>query len=152
MVQIARYRTLQDRAEHARPLPAHDPLEISMRITVHLDCFDCDMPNAYAIVWIDLIARRWSREGHAGMTPPQWGNAVFCDGRAYLMSFGSEQAWCVLEGFDPGAHSQLFEGEQGRAWWCRYVNRPPVPGEWRVQWVDLTLAAAEHELFTGEEA
>lgn len=123
-----------------------------MRITVHLDTFASADPAAYAILWIDTAERRWSREGHAGVELPAWGNVVCRDGATRVTSADDSHSLCVLEGLDLGAKHGPFEGETGAAHWYRHAHHSPVVGEWHVQCVDETAAPAEHELFTGREA
>ncbi|MFP3504824.1 DUF3564 family protein [Burkholderia sp. SIMBA_062] len=121
-----------------------------MRITLHLDTFACDNPSAYAILWIDTAMRRWSREGHAGMDLPAWGTLVH-EGSATLMKGSDNLDLCWLDDFDLDAPSGPFEGQSGIARWLRDARQAPVPGTWRVQWVDVTAETPEHEVFTGDE-
>lgn len=90
-----------------------------MRITVHLDTFASTNPAAYAILWIDTVERRWSREGHAGVDLPEWGNVVCRDGATRVTGADDAHSLCVLEGLDLGAKQGPFEGETGAARWYR---------------------------------
>jgi hypothetical protein len=54
-----------------------------MRITVHLDTFDCQ-DSAYAIIWLDRETGKWSREGHAVIDLPAWGTLAFARGSTHL--------------------------------------------------------------------
>lgn len=56
----------------------------SMRITVHLDTFECSTA-AYAILWLDRESGKWSREGHAVIDLPEW--------RTLEYSRGSTRVW-----------------------------------------------------------
>ncbi len=123
-----------------------------MRITVHLDTFASTDPAAYAILWIDTAERRWSREGHAGVELPAWGNVVCRGGTTRVTGADDPHSLCVLEGLDLGAKQGPFEGETGAAHWYPHAHRAPVVGAWHVQCIDETVAPAEHELFTGREA
>ncbi|CAJ3112345.1 Protein of uncharacterised function (DUF3564) [Burkholderia pseudomallei] len=123
-----------------------------MRITVHLDTFASTDPAAYAILWIDTTERRWSRESHAGVELPAWGNVVCRGGTTRVTGADDPHSLCVLEGLDLGAKQGPFEGETGAAHWYPHAHRAPVVGAWHVQCIDETVAPAEHELFTGREA
>ncbi|AFI70286.1 Protein of uncharacterised function (DUF3564) [Burkholderia pseudomallei] len=123
-----------------------------MRITVHLDTFASTDPAAYAILWIDTTEHRWSREGHAGVELPAWGNVVCRGGTTRVTGADDPHSLCVLEGLDLGAKQGPFEGETGAAHWYPHAHRAPVVGAWHVQCIDETVAPAEHELFTGREA
>ncbi|WP_438332926.1 DUF3564 domain-containing protein [Burkholderia pseudomallei] len=126
--------------------------ERAVRITVHLDTFASTDPAAYAILWIDTAERRWSREGHAGVELPAWGNVVCRGGTTRVTGADDPHSLCVLEGLDLGAKQGPFEGETGAAHWYPHAHRAPVVGAWHVQCIDETVAPAEHELFTGREA
>ncbi len=123
-----------------------------MRITVHLDTFASTDPAAYAILWIDTTERRWSREGHAGVELPAWGNVVCHGGTTRVTGADDPHSLCLLEGLDLGAKQGPFAGETGAAHWYPHAHRAPVVGAWHVQCIDETVAPAEHELFTGREA
>ncbi|AFT90066.1 DUF3564 family protein [Paraburkholderia phenoliruptrix] len=122
-----------------------------MRITLHLDTFDRIDPNAYAILWLDNEAQKWSREGHAGLQLPDWGT-LQVDARGTLIC-GQHDArpLFILEDLAMNAPNGPFEGESGEALWC-YNEReigPRVAGHWRVQCVDEETVLAEHSVFVG---
>ncbi|AOJ06209.1 DUF3564 domain-containing protein [Burkholderia mayonis] len=125
--------------------------ESVVRITIHLDTFASTDPASYAILWIDTAEHKWSREGHAGVELPEWGNIVCQSGTTRVTSADDTHSLCVLEGLDLGAKQRPFEGETGAARWYRHAHHAPIVGEWHVQCVDETVAPAEHELFTGRE-
>ncbi len=118
-----------------------------MRITVHLDTFNRINPSAYAVLWLDTAARRWSREGHAGIDLPPWGQLA-CEGRDTLIR-GAEGArtLCVLEGLELTAREGPFEGEAGEAAWCATPADPAIAGHWCVQLVDRETPHPEHGVF-----
>jgi hypothetical protein len=84
-----------------------------MRITVHLDAFDHAAPATYAILWLDKSARRWSREGHAGIDFPSWGTLLFDHGRTSVMTQDGMRSLCMLDGLDLSEPEGPFEGESG---------------------------------------
>lgn len=120
-----------------------------MRITIHLDTFDSTDPAVYAILWLDNEARKWSREGHAGMHLPEWGNLATTDGTTRIADPATERVLCELEGLDLGAANGPFEGETGRVLWHRHSHHPAVSGHWHVQCVDEMKTAPESGLFAG---
>jgi uncharacterized protein DUF3564 len=122
-----------------------------MRITVHLDTFHCAVPSAYAILWLDLEARKWSREGHAGVELPEWGTLESAGTDTRITGQHAPQALCVLEGLDLSRRHAPFEGESGRALWYRHAHHAPVIGQWHVQCVDRTPSAPEHGVFADDE-
>lgn len=123
-----------------------------MRITVHLDAFDCADPATYAILWLDKDTRKWSREGHAGMNLPEWGALEYADGSTRIMSAGHPHPLCVLDGLDLGSAAGPFEGETGDVHWYRHAHHATVHGQWHVQWVDETESHPEQGVFADDEA
>jgi len=118
-----------------------------MRITVHLDSFDRLDPTAYAIVWLDKEAGKWSREGHAGVALPPWGRFAVRDGATRLSDATDRQTVCVLEGLYFGGEAGPFEGEEGTASWRANALAAPADGRWHVQWVDASEGVPEDGLF-----
>jgi hypothetical protein len=125
--------------------------EPSMRVTLHLDTFECAEPSVYAILWLDRDARKWSREGHAVIDLPEWGTlALSKDGTRIQDPLGRDVC-CELKGLDLLAADGPFEGESGPVLWHRHGARAPIAGQWHVQWVDDTESAAEHSVFADDE-
>jgi hypothetical protein len=122
-----------------------------MRITLHLDSFECADSSAYAILWLDKQACKWSREGHASMNLPGWGTLEYTQGDTRIMSPEHEQVLCMLEGLDLGASTGPFEGEEGTVRWYRHAHHTPVTGHWHVQWIDPTEADPEQGVFADDE-
>lgn len=122
-----------------------------MRLTVHLDTFDRVHPMAFAILWLDKEARRWSREGHFGLDLPEWGSLDTDGGNTLVCAPHSTVPVCVLEGLDIDNVEGPFEGEVGRAQWCAERGRNWSAGHWRVQCVDIEQTEPEHGMFAGEE-
>jgi len=124
-----------------------------MRLTVHLDAFDCTRPMAFAILWLDKDTRQWSREGHHGLDLPEWGTLRVDGGNTLMCGPRDATPLCVLEGLDLKDRSGPFEGETGRAQCCAERGRLLMTGHWHVQCVDNEQAQPEHGLFAaGEEA
>ncbi|MGN8137757.1 DUF3564 domain-containing protein [Paraburkholderia sp. 22099] len=124
-----------------------------MRLTVHLDAFDCTHPMAFAILWLDKDTRQWSREGHHGLDLPEWGTLQVDGGNTLMCGPRDATPLCVLEGLDLKDCSGPFEGETGRAQCCAERDRLLMTGHWHVQCVDNEQAQPEHGLFAaGEEA
>jgi len=118
-----------------------------MRITIHLDTFDCADTAVYAILWLDREAGKWSREGHAVIDVPQWG--IFGSSKAgtHILDAEGTHRFCDLCGLDLTAATGPFEGESGRALWYRHAHHAPVHGRWHVQCLDQTQAEPENGVF-----
>lgn len=121
-----------------------------MRVTVHLDRFDQLDPSAYAIIWIDIEAKKWSREGHAGVTLPEWGQCCPSPCGTSLLTCEEQREVCTLEGLDLEASDGPFEGECGAAQWPPRVSAAPLDARWRVQCIDESMPDPEDGLFADE--
>jgi hypothetical protein len=121
-----------------------------MRVTLHLDTFSGLDLGAYAIVWIDKEAGKWSREGHAGVELPQWGRCRTAQGATCLVAHDAGSDICTLEGLDLAAGAGPFEGEHGRVQW-QACTQGPVAGQWHVQYVDESACTPEEALFADED-
>jgi uncharacterized protein DUF3564 len=121
-----------------------------MRITVHLDTFNCPDPSTYAILWLDTHAHKWSREGHAGIDLPEWGCYTCASGNTRIAGQHGGTSQCVLEGLDLSACAGPFEGESGRALWHRSADLSPLQGQWHVQCIDETAAPPESSVFADD--
>jgi hypothetical protein len=122
-----------------------------MRITVHLDAFDHAAPATYAILWLDKSARRWSREGHAGIDFPSWGTLVYEHGKTDVMAQDGIHPLCVLDGLDLSESVGPFEGETGAVSCEPSRVDAPAHGQWHVQWVDPDDPVAESSVFADDE-
>ncbi|MFC0397310.1 DUF3564 domain-containing protein [Paraburkholderia rhizosphaerae] len=122
-----------------------------MRITVHLDTFNCADPSVYAILWLDVDARKWSREGHAVIDLPEWGTLECSGSDTRIAAQHGGHPVCVLEGLNLSGLCGPFEGESGRALWHRYAHHAPVVGHWHVQCIDATATAPERGVFADDE-
>ncbi|WP_027213416.1 DUF3564 domain-containing protein [Burkholderia sp. WSM2232] len=124
-----------------------------MRLTIHLHTFDRVHPMAFAILWLDLDTRQWSREGHLGLELPEWGTLQVDCGNTLVCSPEDSAPVCVLEGLELNDCNRRFEGETGRAQWCAERARTLMTGHWHVQCIDNEQAQAEHRLFAaGDES
>lgn len=123
-----------------------------MRITVHLDTFNQLDPSSYAILWLDEQLHRWSREGHMGLTLPEWGTVRIRQTDTMICGPHDTRPLCVLEGLGLAKHRAPCEGETGRAVWHGEKSALPAAGHWHVQCVDEDTRQAEHGVFSGEDA
>lgn len=121
-----------------------------MRVTVHLDSFDQLDPSAYAIVWIDTEAKKWSREGHAGVSLSEWGQCAPSPGGTGLFACQDRGEVCTLEGLNLEASEGPFEGECGSVRWHQRLNAGSLEGRWHVQCVDESVPDPEDGLFADE--
>jgi hypothetical protein len=122
-----------------------------MRITIHLDTFDCADPAVYAILWLDSDALKWSREGHAAIDIPVWGRLEQMNSGTRVVAPDNNRAACVLDGLDVVAANGPFEGESGRALWYRHAHHAPIAGKWHVQCVDDSNSSPENSVFADDE-
>ncbi len=122
-----------------------------MRITVHLDTFDRVNPMAFAILWLDMDARKWSREGHMGLDLPEWGTLEVDAHNTLIRGGHGTRPSCVLEGLDLDGESGPFEGETGVAQWCGGASRSAASGHWHVQCIDQETAQPEHRVFAADD-
>ncbi|MDR6208007.1 DUF3564 domain-containing protein [Paraburkholderia graminis] len=120
-----------------------------MRLTIHLDTFNCERPMAFAILWLDKDSRQWSREGHLGLDLPEWGLLHMDCGNTLVCGSNDTTPLCVLEGLDLNGCDGPFEGETGSAQWCAKHARTLMTGHWHVQCIDHEQTAPEHGLFAG---
>ncbi|MEX3972663.1 MULTISPECIES: DUF3564 domain-containing protein [Paraburkholderia] len=121
-----------------------------MRITLHLDTFECTEPSVYAILWLDRDARKWSREGHAVIDLPEWGALALSNDSTRILDPAGDRVCCELAGLDLLDLDGPFEGESGQARWYRDAGRAPIAGQWHVQWIDGTESEPEHGVFADE--
>lgn len=118
-----------------------------MRITIHLSTFEDINPCAYAIVWIDRDAQRWSRESHFGLALPIWGTVRSQPGVTVLCAPHDGTPLCELDGLELNGESGPFEGETGSAQWCSDHAR----GHWHIQCIDDAVALPENSVFADGE-
>lgn len=118
-----------------------------MRITIHLSTFSKTNPCAYAILWIDRDAQRWSGESHFGLDLPTWGIVHSQPGVTLLCGQRDDAPLCELDGLAMDSDGGPFEGEAGGARWCSDKAR----GHWHVQCVDEALALPEYGIFAEDE-
>ena len=121
-----------------------------MRVTIHLDSFVRRDPSAYAIIWIDTKTKQWSREGHAAVSLPEWGQCRPSPRGTSLLTRDIQYELCVLEGLDLEANDGPFEGECGGVEWREHPDAEPSRARWSVQYVDETLTVPEDGLFPDE--
>ncbi|MCP3710056.1 DUF3564 domain-containing protein [Paraburkholderia sp. CNPSo 3274] len=121
-----------------------------MRVTVHLDSFDQLDPSACAIVWIDTEAKKWSREGHAGVSLSEWGQCRPSPGGTSLLACEDRREVCTLDGLNLGSSDGPFEGECGDVHWRARMSAGPLGARWHVQCVDESAREPEDGLFADE--
>ncbi|BCG04844.1 hypothetical protein PPGU19_094120 (plasmid) [Paraburkholderia sp. PGU19] len=117
-----------------------------MRITVHLDTFQC-AEVAHAVLWLDRESRKWSREGHAVIDLPEWGTLAYTKGNTRIHAADHDRATCELTGLDLGSTAGPCEGASGQALWYRHAHHTPIPGKLHIQCVDNTASDPENGVF-----
>jgi hypothetical protein len=119
-----------------------------MRVTVKLDTFDLAGPNAFAVLWLDRVTQRWSREGHESLDLPAWGvvrelpqGLAICDttGSRIIMMLGAL-------GFEVCAPADVSE-VQGPAGYFSTGSDASDTGHWRVQCIEREAIQAERDSF-----
>jgi hypothetical protein len=117
-----------------------------MRITVKLDC-SAD-PGAFAILWLDLDVRHWSREMHSGVDIPSWGLVrTTHGGAAVICDPDSTDALCTLTGLDLENRTPLIEGLYGDVAWYGDPNLEVRLDRWHVQCIESDSIEAENAVF-----
>jgi len=119
-----------------------------MRLTILINGSDPTVNHDYAVLWLDTDERRWSRESHAGVDLPAWGELRDADGVTTLCAPSADQPLCTLSGLHVDRRQQVSRSE-GDATWPSKQSRAPMSGYWRLQAVDRQPIRAEHSLFAG---
>lgn len=121
-----------------------------MRITAHLDRYDRLDPDAFAIIWLDKRAGKWSREAHAGAGVPAWGHANRTPDGTCLLAGDDRQPLFLLEGLDLAAEDGPFEGETGIVRGLSQDRAASPEGRWHVQCIDASETRPDNSLFADE--
>jgi hypothetical protein len=116
-----------------------------MRITIKLDR-PAD-PDAFAVLWLDLESRHWSREMHSGVDIPSWGLVRAEPGATLICDLHSPHPLCALTGLDLEDRTRLIEGQSGHVLWHCDSNPGVCLDRWHVQCIESESIEAENEVF-----
>ncbi|MFP3646396.1 DUF3564 family protein [Paraburkholderia sp. SIMBA_054] len=117
-----------------------------MRLTILINGPDPTVNHDYAVLWLDTGEQRWSREAHAGIDLPEWGE-IHYSGDATVLS-GSAGPLCVLHGLRVNRREEVScaDGTVTLSHEASYVR---IAWHWRLQAVDRTRTHADSALFAG---
>ena len=116
-----------------------------MRITIKLDQ-PADL-DAFAVLWLDLELRHWSREMHSGVDIPSWGLVRTAPSATLICDPDSTDALCALTGLDLEDRTRLIEGQFGDVVWYCDSNFEVRLDRWHVQCIESDSIEAENEVF-----
>ncbi len=119
-----------------------------MRMTILINGSDPTVNHDYAVLWLDTELRRWSRESHAGIDLPEWGELRDTEGVTTLCAPLADNALCTLSGLHVNRKQQISSAQGAATWSCTPTHRP-MSGFWRLQAVDRQPVHAENALFGG---
>ncbi|PXW15496.1 DUF3564 domain-containing protein [Paraburkholderia caballeronis] len=117
-----------------------------MRLTILINGSDPTVNHDYAVLWLDTEQQRWSRESHAGIELPEWGELRDTGGVTTLCAPSADKPLCTLSGLHVDRRQQVSTS-QGDATWSCELSHAPMNGYWRLQAVDRQPIRAEHSLF-----
>jgi Protein of unknown function (DUF3564) len=120
--------------------------ERTMRLTVLVNGGDPQARDEYAVLWLDVDERIWSRESHSGIELPSWGKLQTDEDSVLLCGPEENAPLCTLHGmsFGRGARAAI---QQGAAAWVSTRTGAPSTGHWHMQAVDRQVEPAEHSEF-----
>lgn len=116
-----------------------------MRITIKLD--QPEDQDRFAVLWLDLELRHWSREMHSGVDIPSWGLLRTAPGETLMCDPDSTDALCALTGLDLENRARLVEGQFGHVVWYGDSNQEARLDRWHVQCIESGSIEAENEVF-----
>jgi hypothetical protein len=78
-----------------------------MRLTILINGSDPTVNHDYAVLWLDMDERVWSRESHDGIDLPPWGEMCCEDGVTTLCAPSEDVPLCTLRGLHINRHQQV---------------------------------------------
>jgi hypothetical protein len=117
-----------------------------MRLTVLVNGSDPLAREDYAVLWLDIDERVWSRESHSGIDLPSWGTLRDDEGTMLLCGPEENAPLCTLHGlsFGRGVRAAI---QQGAAAWISTKSGTLADGRWHLQAIDRQMEPAEHSEF-----
>lgn len=117
-----------------------------MRLTILINGSDSPANHDYAVLWLDTDKRVWSRESHAGIDLPAWGEMKDEDDGMKLCSHSVGTPVCTLSGLHVDSDQHVATA-QGAAEWSCASTRAPMEGLWRLQAVEKKSVLPENSVF-----
>jgi len=121
-------------------------VEIEMRLTVLINGPDPPANHKYAVLWLDTVQQRWSRESHTAFDLPEWGELSVVGGAATLRAPGSPTRLCTLRGLGVDRYEKVSSA-QGEVTWPEGASQAASTWLWHLQAVDRAPFRAENPLF-----
>ena len=118
-----------------------------MRLTILINGPDPTVNHDYAVLWLDTGEQLWSREAHAGIDLPEWGE-IHYSGDTTVLSRSAEPL-CVLHGLRLSRREEVSCAD-GIATLAHEASYAQTAWHWRLQAVDRTRIHADSALFAGE--
>jgi len=119
-----------------------------MRLTILINGPERTANPEFALVWLDTLQQRWSRESHQGVDLPTWGEIQASDGQTVLCAPASDRPLCTISGLIV-TRRQEISATQGPAIWPSSVLQAQGTSHWRLQAVDRESICAADSLFAG---
>ncbi|WP_213302216.1 DUF3564 family protein [Paraburkholderia sacchari] len=119
-----------------------------MRLTILINGSDPTVNHDFAVVWLDMEQKRWSRESHQGVRLPAWGDIREIDGELALCAPEGQRPLCEIRGLN-ATRRRGISTAQGQTTWPSDPAQTKTLGCWRLQAVERGPINAEDALFAG---
>jgi hypothetical protein len=121
----------------------------AMRLTILINGSDPTVNHDYAVLWLDTDQQRWSREAHAGVDLPEWGE-LKCNGATTVLSGStSTRPLCILHDLNVTRREEVNHAD-GIADMPPEISHMQVGWHWRLQAVDRAQVRAASALFADD--
>src|SRR5260370_12823056 len=125
-------------------------MEDTMRLTIKLD--QHTDPDVFAVLWLDLETRQWSREMHSGVDIPSWGLVRTAPGATLICDPDSTDALCAMSGLDLDDRTRLVESQSGHVVWYGNSSLSVSLDHCHVQCIEPESIEAENQGFAEYKA
>ncbi|WP_207001851.1 DUF3564 family protein [Trinickia mobilis] len=106
-----------------------------MRLSILVNCSDPTFCHDYALLWLDTMSRKWSRQSSSGIELPQTGETQITGAVTLLHAAGNETALITLHDLQVDVRGRL-SATQGAASWLSATRLAPISGFWRLQAIE----------------
>ncbi|MEM5450693.1 MULTISPECIES: DUF3564 family protein [Paraburkholderia] len=117
-----------------------------MRLTILINGSDPAVNHEFALVWIDLDQKRWSRESHEGVDLPSWGDVRAGGDETVLCAPQTDAPLCIMRGLSLNERQEVHSGHGDASWPDNSACRETA-WQWRLQAVDRKSVRAANSLF-----
>lgn len=117
-----------------------------MRLTILINGPDPTVNHDYAVLWLDTDDHVWSRESHAGIDLPPWGDVRDEGGVMKLCPHRVDTPVCTLNGLHVGRDERVAAAQGAAVWSCPSAQSP-TGGLWRLQAVEKRSVLPENSVF-----